>query len=71
VPGAAVPDMTGGVDGLFIGPNDLAASMGYLGDSQHPVVQAAVDDAFERLRALDVVTGYPTTDEAPSQAGPT
>ena len=38
------------VDGLFIGPNDLAAPMGYLGDSQHPVLQAAVDDAFERLR---------------------
>ena len=57
---AAVP----GVDGLFIGPNDLAASMGYLGDAQHPAVQAAVDAAFDRMRALDIVTGYLTTDEA-------
>lgn len=57
---AAVP----GVDGLFIGPNDLAAAMGHLGDAQHPAVQAAVDDAFARLRALDVVTGYLTTDAA-------
>jgi len=53
-----------GVDGLFIGPNDLAASMGHLGDAQHPAVQAAVDDAFDRMRALDIVTGYLTTDEA-------
>ena len=27
-------------------------------------MQAAVDDAFDRMRALDVVTGYLTTDEA-------
>ena len=53
-----------GVDGLFIGPNDLAASMGHLGDAQHPAVQAAVDDALDRMRALDIVTGYLTTNEA-------
>jgi 4-hydroxy-2-oxoheptanedioate aldolase len=55
---AAVP----GVDAVFIGPADLAASLGHLGDLQHPVVQGAVNDAFERLRALDKPTGYFTLD---------
>jgi 4-hydroxy-2-oxoheptanedioate aldolase len=44
---AAVP----GVDALFIGPGDLAASLGHLGDVAHPAVQAAVDDAIRRGRA--------------------
>jgi 4-hydroxy-2-oxoheptanedioate aldolase len=55
---AAVP----GVDGVFIGPNDLAASMGHLGRATHPDVLAAVDDAFARLAALDVASGYLTAD---------
>lgn len=32
-----------GVDALFVGPADLAASLGHLGDSLHPDVQAAID----------------------------
>ncbi len=55
---AAVP----GVDGVFIGPNDLAASMGLLGRATHPDVLAAVDDAFGRLAALGAASGYLTTD---------
>jgi 4-hydroxy-2-oxoheptanedioate aldolase len=31
-----------GIDGLFIGPSDLAADLGYLGDPKHPKVQAAM-----------------------------
>jgi len=42
---AAVP----GVDGVFIGPSDLAASLGYLGNPQHEAVQAALRNAVERL----------------------
>jgi 4-hydroxy-2-oxoheptanedioate aldolase len=38
-----------GVDGLFIGPSDLAADMGHLGDSAHPEVRAAIDDAIVRI----------------------
>jgi 4-hydroxy-2-oxoheptanedioate aldolase len=53
---AAVP----GVDGVFIGPNDLAASMGHLGDATHPDVLAAVDDAFARLDAVGAASGYLT-----------
>ena len=31
-----------GVDGIFIGPSDLSASMGFLGNPRHPEVQAAM-----------------------------
>ena len=40
-----------GVDGVFIGPNDLAASMGHRGDIPHPEVQSAIIDAIKRIRA--------------------
>lgn len=35
-----------GVDGVFVGPSDLAASMGFLGQQTHPEVTAAVRRAF-------------------------
>src|SRR5690606_27160250 len=38
-----------GVDGVFIGPSDLAASMGFLGQPAHPEVQAAVADGLRRI----------------------
>ena len=44
---AAVP----GVDALFIGPSDLAAAMGRLGDLTHLDVQAAIADAAKAARA--------------------
>lgn len=53
-----------GVDGVFLGPADLSASLGHLGNQRHPEVQAALDDAFARLKALGVPSGYLTTDEA-------
>ena len=40
-----------GVDALFIGPSDLSAALGHLGDPRHPEVQAAIADAFDRIRA--------------------
>src|SRR5690606_7759961 len=45
---AAVP----GVDALFVGPGDLAASMGHIGDISHDDVQAAIADAARRARAI-------------------
>jgi 2-keto-3-deoxy-L-rhamnonate aldolase RhmA len=39
-----------GVDGLFIGPSDLSAALGHLGQSSHPEVRAAIEDAFKRIR---------------------
>ncbi len=40
-----------GVDGLFIGPSDLAADFGHLADPIHPEVRAALKDAAQRIRA--------------------
>lgn len=60
---ASVP----GVDGIFLGPADLAASMGHIGNSQHPEVQAALDEAFATLRDLNIPSGTLTTDEAEAQ----
>lgn len=39
-----------GVDGVFIGPNDLAADLGFLGNWQHPEVWKAMEDAARRIR---------------------
>lgn len=41
-----------GVDALFVGPGDLAAALGHLGDIAHPEVQAAIADAAGRARAI-------------------
>jgi 4-hydroxy-2-oxoheptanedioate aldolase len=38
-----------GVDGVFIGPNDLAADMGYLGNWQHPEVWGVMEQAAQRI----------------------
>ena len=46
-----------GVDGLFIGPSDLAADFGQLGNPSHPEVQAAIKDAAERIRAAGKSAG--------------
>lgn len=40
-----------GVDGIFIGPSDLAADFGHLGNPKDPEVQAAIADAARRIRA--------------------
>jgi 4-hydroxy-2-oxoheptanedioate aldolase len=39
------------VDGVFIGPADLSASLGHPGDPGHPEVRGAIDDAIRRIRA--------------------
>lgn len=44
---ASVP----GIDMLFVGPGDLAAAMGHIGDIAHDDVQAAIEDAARRARA--------------------
>lgn len=52
-----------GVDGIFIGPSDLAASLGHLGNPQHPEVQKAMQDAATRLKALGKPAGILTGNE--------
>ena len=48
---------TPGVDALFIGPNDLALSMGHPGELGHPEVVAAIDATFQTAQALGVAPG--------------
>jgi 4-hydroxy-2-oxoheptanedioate aldolase len=50
-----------GVDGVFIGPSDLSASMGYLGDPGHPAVQAAIKAAVGPIRAAGKAAGILAT----------
>ena len=52
-----------GVDGVFIGPGDLSAAMGHLGNPKHPEVLAAIDDAIARIRACGKAPGILTGDE--------
>jgi 4-hydroxy-2-oxoheptanedioate aldolase len=52
-----------GVDGIFIGPADLAASMGYLGKPMHAEVQAVIDDAIRTLARAGKPAGILCTDE--------
>jgi len=53
-----------GVDGLFVGPQDLAAALGHLGNPAHPDVQAAMKHIFERA----VAGGKPAGTLAPVEA---
>jgi 4-hydroxy-2-oxoheptanedioate aldolase len=53
-----------GVDGLFIGPSDLSASLGRLGQREHPEVQAAITEAVRRIRKTGKAPGILTSVEA-------
>lgn len=50
---AATPNL----DGVFIGPSDLAASMGHLGQPGHPDVQAAIQAAAKTIMAQGSAAG--------------
>ncbi len=52
-----------GVDGVFIGPADLATSMGHIGDPGHADVQAAIENAITRIRAAGKAPGILMGDE--------
>lgn len=52
-----------GVDAVFIGPSDLAASLGHPGNAGHPEVVAKVEEAIRRLRAVNVPSGILTLDQ--------
>ena len=53
-----------GVDCIFVGPSDLAAGMGHLGNAAHPEVQAAIAAIFAKAKAL----GKPSGTLAPVEA---
>ncbi len=51
-----------GLDGVFIGPSDLAADMGYIGQAGRAEVKAAVLDAIRRIVASGKAAGLLTMD---------
>ncbi|MEM1352002.1 MAG: HpcH/HpaI aldolase/citrate lyase family protein [Pseudomonadota bacterium] len=57
-----------GVDGVFIGPADLSASYGFLGQTQHPDMQARIFDALRRIDASGKFAGTLFVDEAMVEA---
>ncbi|WP_432508904.1 HpcH/HpaI aldolase family protein [Kineococcus auxinigenes] len=59
---------TPGVDGVFVGPSDLAASMGLLGAQTHPDVVAAVHRALAAVLAAGKPVGVNAFDPAVAHA---
>jgi 2-dehydro-3-deoxyglucarate aldolase len=55
---------TPGVDCLFIGPADLAASLGHLGDTKHPDVQAAITKIIDTAKHAGIASGIFALDVA-------
>lgn len=60
--------MTLGVDGIFVGPVDLAASLGFPGQPEDPQVLAAIEGIFRRVSELNVALAvYAPTPAAASR----
>ena len=51
-----------GVDGVFFGPADLSASMGYRGQPAHPDVQKVILDGIATVRRMGKAAGILATD---------
>lgn len=52
-----------GVDGVFFGPADLAASLGHPGEASHPEVRKAILDGISVLNDLGVPAGILSLDQ--------
>jgi 4-hydroxy-2-oxoheptanedioate aldolase len=57
-----------GIDGVFLGPSDLSASMGILGQQTHPDVKAAVLRTFDAVRGAGKPVGVNAFDPAVADA---
>ena len=57
-----------GVDALLIGPNDLAAALGHLGDAGHPDVEGAITQIRERAVAAGMPVGFVSASPDPMPA---
>lgn len=57
-----------GVDGVFIGPGDLSAGLGYLGQTSHPDVRKIIEEAITRIRAAGKAPGVLTPIEEEAKA---
>jgi 4-hydroxy-2-oxoheptanedioate aldolase len=53
-----------GVDGVFIGPADLHASLGYTGETANPAVMPKIEEAMRRIRKCGKAPGYLSPVEA-------
>jgi len=51
-----------GIDGVFIGPADLSASLGWPGQPRHPQVERIIDTAIARIRACGKAAGIVMVD---------
>lgn len=56
-----------GVDGIFIGPNDLSASIGHLGNRMHRDVQGLIETAQKRIKATGKASGILASSEEEAQ----
>ena len=56
-----------GVDGVFIGPSDLSAAMGHIGNPAHPDVQAVIEDGIQRIVRAGKAPGILIADPALAQ----
>ena len=54
---------TDGVDGVFIGPADLHASLGHPGEIANPKVKPVIDEAVRRIRKAGKAPGILTPSE--------
>ena len=52
-----------GVDGIFIGPADLAASLGFRGQAERLEVQNVIAEAVERVRKCNMQAGILATNQ--------
>jgi 4-hydroxy-2-oxoheptanedioate aldolase len=51
-----------GFDGIFIGPSDLAASLGHIGNTRHPDVQSAIESAIAKITRANKAVGILSTE---------
>jgi len=61
---AAAIAATPGIDGVLVGPSDLAASLGLLGQQTHADVVDAVNQVFERVASVGKPVGVNAFDPA-------
>ncbi|HWS50406.1 MAG TPA: HpcH/HpaI aldolase/citrate lyase family protein [Microbacterium sp.] len=57
-----------GVDAVFVGPSDLSASMGFLGQQTHPDVVAAVERVFDAVKSAGKPVGVNAFDPSTADA---
>lgn len=52
-----------GIDALFIGPSDLSASLGHIGNPGHPEVRDKIAEAFARIKTTGKASGFLTANK--------